>query len=693
MSSSRQLAAIMFTDIVGYTALMGNDEQKAFELLRRNREIQKPLIKHFNGTWIKELGDGVLASFHTVTDAVFCAAAIHRSCSTVEGLKLRIGIHLGEVIFENHDVFGDGVNIASRLQAMASVGSTWVSEAVYKNLVNKKEITSEFVKEEILKNVSEPVKVYEISVKEIPGYLPDDIKAYQGQNGSEKPVRKKTIYIAAVVLLAGLLIAYFLFFNKQTKQLAGSNAKAEKSIVVLYFNNMTGDPELEYLSDCITEEITTRLGKIKGLEVRSRTSALSYKGKPLNIKKIAEELNVSALVEGSVMKSGDIIKITAQLIDGKTDGHFWSDDFTKEFKNIFELQREVARAIAQKLEIEITPEASEKINEASTSNVEAYENFQKGYFFIYKKYFQTGQEEDFVKSKQYFEKAIQLDPNYAEAYAGLAEIYDELRNKNVKAFPDSLLVLKEQLARKALQLNPKSSYVNTAMAWALAHIPGDPKFDSMLFFLKQAYYLDPADALTNWNLSTMLSNLGLHSTAIPLSLQAVKADPLNSDNYLVLGNQYATLGKYKEAKESFLKSLELTNEKFHGEYVVLNWLVYLNEFDIVEKRLDSRPEYKFTKSYLYACKGEPEKIDPLVRNDISILLATNRNKVLKDVIKRLEVEIDKGNNSFDYNYDWLASSYYFDAYREDSDFKRVLAKAKKNQEAKLLKYGKIDIPD
>ena len=163
-AQSRQLAAIMFTDIVGYTALIGKDEQKAFNLLRINREIHKLLIKQFHGTWIKELGDGVLVSFNTVTDAVFCAATIHQTCNNVEGLKLRIGNHLGEVIFDHNDVFGDGVNIASRLQAVASPGNTWVSEAVYKNLANKKEITSEFIKEEILKNVSDPVKVYEISV-------------------------------------------------------------------------------------------------------------------------------------------------------------------------------------------------------------------------------------------------------------------------------------------------------------------------------------------------------------------------------------------------------------------------------------------------------------------------------------------------------------------------------------------------
>src|SRR5688572_5742550 len=195
-AQSRQLAAIMFTDIVGYTALMGSDEKKAFELLKKNREIHKPLIKQYHGTWIKEIGDGVLASFHTVTDAVFCAAAIHQACNTIDGLQLRIGIHLGEVIFEDHDVFGDGVNIASRLQAMASIGSTWVSEAVYKNLVNKREITSEFIKEERLKNVTEPVKVYEITVKEILGFLPDNIKAYKQQSSAGSPVKKTTLLIS-----------------------------------------------------------------------------------------------------------------------------------------------------------------------------------------------------------------------------------------------------------------------------------------------------------------------------------------------------------------------------------------------------------------------------------------------------------------------------------------------------------------
>src|SRR5689334_14509026 len=162
MASTRQLAAIVFTDIVGYTALMGEDEQRAIQLLHKNRQLQKPLIEKFNGTWIKEIGDGVLASFPTATDAVLCANEIQTASGNIDDLKLRIGIHLGEVVFEDHDVFGEGVNIASRLQTLAPIGGTFISEPVYKNVENKKEIITRFVREEILRSVKAPVKIYEL---------------------------------------------------------------------------------------------------------------------------------------------------------------------------------------------------------------------------------------------------------------------------------------------------------------------------------------------------------------------------------------------------------------------------------------------------------------------------------------------------------------------------------------------------
>ena len=169
MPQSRQLAAIMFTDIVGYTALMGDDEQKAFELLNKNRLLQKPIIEQYSGRWIKELGDGVLASFNTVSDAVNAAIKIQEGCNAAKDFQLRIGIHQGEVVFEQDDIFGDAVNIASRIQALAPVGGIWISESVHNNVSNKKEIDSRFVRAEILKNVKEPVKIYEVMLENFNG--------------------------------------------------------------------------------------------------------------------------------------------------------------------------------------------------------------------------------------------------------------------------------------------------------------------------------------------------------------------------------------------------------------------------------------------------------------------------------------------------------------------------------------------
>ncbi len=213
MPQSRQLAAIMFTDIVGYTALMGDDEQKAFELLRQNRQLQKPIIEQYGGRWIKELGDGVLASFSTVIDAVNTASSIMKGCAEIEGLQLRIGIHLGDVVFENDDVFGDGVNIASRLQALAPVGAIWISEAVHRSISNKN-INTKFIREENLKHVKEPVKIYEISLNTASGQP-------EGENGNSKRIAKRVrvkssrsiMYWIIPALI--LIIASVFFLNKE----------------------------------------------------------------------------------------------------------------------------------------------------------------------------------------------------------------------------------------------------------------------------------------------------------------------------------------------------------------------------------------------------------------------------------------------------------------------------------------------
>jgi adenylate cyclase len=298
MPQSRQLAAIMFTDIVGYTALMGEDEKKAFNILRKNRQLQKPIIEKFNGTWIKEIGDGVLASFYTVTDAVMCALEIQKACEIIDDLKLRIGIHLGEVVFEDNDVFGDGVNIASRLQALAPIGGIWISESVYKNVSNKKEIKTKFIREEILKNVKESVRIYEV----ITG---NTEKEQQRSSVIEKGAGKIT---------------------------------PEKSVAVLPFVNMSNDPEQEYFSDGMAEEILNSLSHLQDLKVAGRTSSSQFKGKNIDLWEVGEKLRVRTVLEGSVRKQGNRIRVTAQLINVEDGYHLWSEKYDRNMDDVFAIQ-------------------------------------------------------------------------------------------------------------------------------------------------------------------------------------------------------------------------------------------------------------------------------------------------------------------------------------------------------------------
>jgi len=263
MPQSRQLASIMFTDIVGYTALMGNDEQKALGILKKNRELQKPIIEQFNGRYIKELGDGIMASFHTVSDSVNAAIKIQSACNAVNDFQLRIGIHLGEVVFENEDVFGDGVNIASRIQTITAPGSIYVSESVHHNVSNKQGIETRFVKQEMLKNVKDPVRIYEVITSVETAFPQTPIKQQ-----SQKPL--------------------------------------EYSIAVLPLLNMSNDPDQEYFCDGISEEIINALAQLNNLRVISRTSAFSFKGKNHDAREIGKSLDVTTLLEGSVRRQGTV---------------------------------------------------------------------------------------------------------------------------------------------------------------------------------------------------------------------------------------------------------------------------------------------------------------------------------------------------------------------------------------------------
>ncbi len=372
MHKSRQLAAVMFTDIVGYTALMGNDERKAFELLRKNREIQKPIIEQYHGRWIKELGDGVLACFNNVSDAVHAAISIREKCNDTKEIQLRIGIHQGDVVFEGEDIFGDAVNIASRIQAIANPGSIYISESVHHNVSNKQHIKTQFVKQEILKNVREPVKIYEI-----------------------------ISYITSETSLSVV--------KDEPKKAPG------KSIAVLPFINMSNDPEQEYFSDGIAEDILNSLAHLKNLKIAGRTSSFFFKGKNVDLREIGDRLKVATVLEGSVRKQGNRLRITAQLISVEDGFHLWSEKYDRTMDDIFAIQDEIALAITEQLKITLLENEREKIVKPDTHNAEAYELYLKGRFYLNRRgrYILNGLE--------FLKQAITFDPEYALANAGFAD--------------------------------------------------------------------------------------------------------------------------------------------------------------------------------------------------------------------------------------------------------------------------------
>lgn len=556
---SRQLAAIMFTDIVGYTALMGKDEQKGYEFLNINRQIQKPIIEEYHGQWIKELGDGVMASFITVSDAVSAAIKIQRECNSLKLFQIRIGIHLCEVIFENDDVFGDGVNIASRLQAIANPSSIFITEAVYNNISNRTEFRTKYVGEQKLKNVKDPVKIYQVITEGDEQHL---------NIGESKKSTFRVLWIP-MIFVALVLLGYFILMYYSDKEVLEM-----KSVAVLYFDNMSGDPEQEYLSDGITDEIISRLSNINGLRVPSRTSVKAFKGKGLSIKEIAQELGVDVVLEGSVKRSDNTLRITANLIDAKTDRSLWNEVYNREFdvKEILAIQSDISSTLAKKFELPLTQKINAKISRLPTTNTEAYDLYLKalGYTFI-----STGGDvsglERIKRSELLLKKAIQLDPDFAEAYVELARIYRFYYfTTPVKEFlRDSVMdLLKESIVR-----NPDlvEGYVDLATNvtgyWVTPGFTKSSINSQVKRLLKKAYELDPVIGLLAFG--NVYRNVGELPLANQFYDQVLGHNPKSGEAYLGKALIYAYLDKPDSAKKylTIAKSIDPGNREILREEI------------------------------------------------------------------------------------------------------------------------------
>ncbi len=508
----RRLTAILSADVVGYSRLMGADEVGTLERLKAcRRELIDPVIEEFHGRIIKLMGDGALVEFASVVDAVQCAAVIQRKMASqgqgitaVQRIQFRIGINLGDVIVEGDDIYGDGVNIAARLQTLSQPGGICISGTAFDHAVHKADVGFSVLGEQHLKNIADPVRVYRVLLE--PAEAGKVVAATRGQG------RRTIIILASVV---ALLIGTFAIVFAWQWPFAPQRA----SIAVLPFANLSGDPAEDYFTDGITDDLITDLASLSDLEVTARNSVFAYKGKAVTTADIGRDLGVRFVVEGSVRRTGDQVRVNAQLIDIASGDHLWAKRFDRAVADVFVLQDEMSRQITEALGLELTRSETERIARPPTANLEAYDNYLRA-----EQATRTGRPSQLLEALALFDKAEALDPGFAEAFAADARATAYVwRN----AFDD---VLQSALARKraydkagrALALDPdlSSPYAVLAVIQVV-----ERRYEEAIASARQAVSLGSADAEAQMAVAYVQLFSGNLAEAAAAVENALKLDP------------------------------------------------------------------------------------------------------------------------------------------------------------------------
>ena len=449
----------MFTDMVGYSALAQHDEARALELLEEHRRQLRAIFPRFNGTEIKTIGDAFLVEFHSALEAAQCAIEIQRTLAkrnhdvpTERQIEIRIGIHIGDVVHRENDVYGDGVNIASRIQPLARDGGICVSMDVERQIRSALEARFEKLAATELKNIQMPMDVFRI-------VLPWEKEQLQRAVPAAKRSKRPLVFAAAFIVIAAIGLWAWSRFARSTFTPAA--APAAKSVAVLPFVNMSADKENEYLSDGITEDLSTALTQIKGLHVPAHTSSFAFKGKTEDIRKIGQQLNVATVLEGSVSKAGNKLRISAQLINVADGFHLWASNYDREMTDILDIRSEISRQVVDALKVQLGIEETQRLARKPTETSEAYETYLLGRYEL-NKFTETG----FGKGVEHFKHAIELDPSFALANAGLAEAYNMRAYWNYVAptvgFPEA-----KRAAQRALELDPALAEGHSALGFVL----------------------------------------------------------------------------------------------------------------------------------------------------------------------------------------------------------------------------------
>lgn len=647
MSQQRQLAAIMFTDIKGYTAIMQHDENKAIAFRERHRNTFENTTEAFNGKIVQYFGDGTLSTFKSTVEAVDCAIEMQLAFLEEPMIPVRIGIHVGDIIQSEDDIIGDAVNVASRIESCAEAGSILISDKVHDQIRSHRHIQSTFLDAYEFKNVEGAMPLFAISNEGLVVPDPEDIKGKLKSSPTSKNANKfkrLSLALGALLILFIALANHFGYLNFD----ANIN---DKSIAVLPFENLSNDSDAELFRDGVTEDILTQLSKVKDLHVISRTTTRRYKDSKKGIAEIAKELNVSYILVGSVRKYGNDVRISTQLIEAKSDKNIWSDKYDITLTDIFGIQSEVSRKIVDALQLNLSFEEQQSIATVPVYNIEAYKFFLQGRQEADKR-----NKESLEKSIDLYKKAIAIEPEYADAYAEIANStylltyyggVDHLKAaKEVKAYLAKAEKIDDKISRiysvKGLILNieGKTEEAKEAFQKALKLSPNDPtarhQYATLHYYIKEydkqleqaeiAYKLDPLSFVTaNAYFTALLTNKkydeaerlmkkieeeGLENNQIVIHRNYFRLymdmrdyknvikhlQPIVKENYIFrrfLGYCYAKVGDTISA-ENMIKLIRLNSEKDFMNHELAVVYAGLKKTDSVLFHLDSiRNKRKF----------------------------------------------------------------------------------------------------
>jgi adenylate cyclase len=563
----RKLTAILSADVVGYSRLMEDNEQATIQTLNTYRDSMSTLVQQHRGRVVDTTGDNLLAEFSSVVDAVNCAVETQKELSERNAdlpenrrMLFRIGVNLGDIVEEGDRIYGDGVNIAARLEGLAEAGGICISRTVYDHVKKKLELGYEYLGEHSVKNISEPVHVYKVLME----------PEVAGKVIGEKRKEKRRMALAAVVVLLiviGGLAGWYLYIQ-QAKRIEPASVEKmafrlpeKPSLAVLPFDNMSGDPKQDYFSDGLTDQIISALSKLPYLFVIARNSTFTYKGKPVKVQQVAEEMGVRYVLEGSVQKTEDRVRITVQLIDALKGHHIWSESYDRDLKDIFALQDEITMKVATAMRVKLTAGEQARLFTKGTKNLKAYLKHLEAVepFFLYKK-------DANDRAKQLLEEAIAIDPEFSNAYSFLSACHWMDAMFGWSKSPNKSIKRAFELSQKALSIDDSLEQPHEIISRIYVF---QKKYEKAIAEAQLGLKTNPNGSWINWNLGWVLRCAGRPEEGILWMEKSIRLDPVPKvSQFDSLGRAYFLAGRYEEALEKYKMAVKL-NPDYRDAHVGL----------------------------------------------------------------------------------------------------------------------------